>query len=97
LAVIARLSWRVAQPQPWGCTVFACARPENEGDFVALFEAIQASPVFERWAGADVALPLPRRRSKRTMTAHLPPSTRIINRMLVADDIERLRAESQVE
>jgi hypothetical protein len=69
--------------------------PDNEADFVLLFRAIQAYGVFERWAGRKKKYLHPGDgRKYRSMTAFLP-WTRIINRMWIADDIERLRRESR--
>jgi hypothetical protein len=95
LAVIARLSWRAARPQPWGLHEYTVRSPETEAEFVLLFEAIQRDGVVERWRGRKKKYLHPGDNRKYwSMTTHLP-STRVINRMLIGDDIERLRAEGQ--
>jgi hypothetical protein len=69
--------------------------PDNEASFVLLFEAIQRDGVVERWAGRKKKYLHPGDGRKYwSMTPHLP-STWIINRMLIEDDLDRLRREGQ--
>jgi hypothetical protein len=99
LAVIARLSWRVAKPQPWGLheyTVRVRDDPQKEADFVALFQAIQQRGQFERWAGRKKRYLHPGDDRKYWSMTGFLPWTIIINRMLVADDLDRLRREGQI-
>jgi hypothetical protein len=100
LAVIARLSWRVAKPQPWGLhdyTVRVRDDPQAETDFVALFNAIQQHGNFERWRGRRKRYLHPGDDWKYWSMTAFEPWTWIINRMRVADDLPRLIAEGQVE
>jgi hypothetical protein len=93
LALIGRLPWRAARPQPWGLHEYTVRGPETEADYVLLFETIQRDGVFERWKGRKKRYLYPGDGRKYwSMTTHLP-STRIINRMLIADDIDRLQRE----
>jgi hypothetical protein len=99
LAVIARLTWRAARPQPWGdhqYTVRVRDDPQREADFVALFEAIQRGGQFERWRGRKKKYLHPGDGWKYWSMTPFLPGTWIINRMLAADDLDRLRAEDQV-
>jgi hypothetical protein len=98
LAVVARLTWRQARPQPWGehqYTVRVRDDPHREADFLALFAAIQRDGVFERWRGRRKRYLYVGDWKHWAMTA-FEPGTWIINRMLAADDLDRLRAEGQV-
>jgi hypothetical protein len=70
--------------------------PATEADYIALFEVIQRSGVFERWAGRRKRYLYPGDGRKYwAMTTH-EPSSRVLNRMLAADDEPRLRAEGQI-
>jgi hypothetical protein len=62
LGVIARLPFRVAKTVPELPHQYTVRSPETEADYVRLFNAIQANGVFEKWKGAQEALPLSRRR-----------------------------------
>ena len=96
LAVIARLSWRAARPQPWGAheyTVRVRDDPRSEADFVALFNAIQQRGSFERFNRRKKKYLHPGDGRKYWSMTAFEPWTWIINRMY---DIER-RREGQVE
>jgi hypothetical protein len=70
--------------------------PETEADYVLLFEAIQRNGVFERWKGRKKRYLYPGDGRKYwTMTTAVWHS-RVINRMLIEDDLERLRREGQI-
>jgi hypothetical protein len=95
LEVIARLHFRDARPQPWGAhqyTVRVPDDPQGEADYVALWTAIEAEGVFERW----------RARKKKYLYPgdgwkywHMGPlyQSKIVNRMKIEDDLDRLRRE----
>jgi hypothetical protein len=95
LAVIARLTWRAAKPQPWGQHWYVVRSPENEADYVALFEAIMASETFERWAGRRKRYLHPGDQFKYWAMTTAVWHSRVLNRMKVEDDLPRLRAEGQ--
>jgi hypothetical protein len=97
LEIIAELQWRVAKTMPEIPHEYTVRSPETEAAYVALFEAIQSDGVVERY----------NRRRKRylypgdgrkywAMTTHLP-SSRVLNRMKIEDDLPRLRQEGQTE
>jgi hypothetical protein len=46
VAVIARLSFCAANPQPWGAHEYTVRSPRNEVDYVALWNAIEADGTF---------------------------------------------------
>ena len=70
--------------------------PETEADYVALFNAIQADGVFERYKGRKKRYLYPGDGRKYwAMTTSLPYS-RVLNRMRIEDDLLRLRAEGQI-
>jgi hypothetical protein len=97
LAIIGRLSFRVAKTLPHIPHEYTVRSPETEADYVALFEAIQRDGVFERYAGRKKKYLYPGDGRKYwAMTTHLP-SSRVINRMRIEDDLERLRREGQIE
>ena len=90
LAVIARLVWRFAKTMPHIPHEYAVRSPENEADYIALFEAVQAHGVRE-WAPDR---PGKRRYKNRyfepgdgwrywCMTTHMP-SSHVINRARIA-------------
>jgi hypothetical protein len=97
LAVIDRLAWRAAKPQPWGLHEYTVRSPASEADYVRLFEAIQASAVLERWAGRKKRYLYPSDDRKYWAMTTAVWHSRVLNRMWAADDIERLRREGQVE
>jgi hypothetical protein len=105
LEIISRLPWRRARRLAWGKPqipheyTVRVASPETEAEYVALFEAIQRDGVFEVFGS--------RRTAKRylypgdgrkywAMTTKIAECT-VLNRMLIEDDLERLRAEGQLE
>jgi hypothetical protein len=95
LEVIARLSFRQARPQPWGAHEYTVRSPENEADYVLLFETIQRAGAFERWAGRRKKYLYPGDGRKYWAMTTAVWHSRIINRMKVDDDLARLRAEGQ--
>ena len=69
----------------------------NEAAYVALFNAIAAVGVFERSRGRHKKYLYPGDGWKYwAMTTHMP-SSRVLNRMRIEDDLARLRAEGQLE
>jgi hypothetical protein len=68
-------------------------RPETEADYVALFQAIQASDVRQLYRGRRKPYLLPGDGRKYwAMTSHLP-SSHVLKRMLIDDDVPRLRRD----
>jgi hypothetical protein len=96
LAVIARLPWRTARPQPWGLHEYTVRTPASEADFVALFETIMRDGVFERWVGRRKRYLHPGDGRKYWAMTTAVWHSRVLNRMLIADDIDRLRREGQI-
>jgi hypothetical protein len=108
LAIIARLSFRKARAKDrWGnlqvpheYTVRKDppeATPEQVADYFALYDAIQASSVEETWGSRRIRrryLYVGDGRKYWAMTVHKHES-RVLNRMLIEDDVERLRKEGQ--
>jgi len=104
LRIIAQLEWRQARakdrfghPQIPHAYIVRGRPPGNEALFVTLFHAIQRHGRDERYN---------RRRKKYlypgdgfkywSMTTH-EPSSGVLNRMKIEDDIDRLRREGQIE
>jgi hypothetical protein len=104
LRIIAQLEFRQARakdrfgrPQIPHAYVVRGRPPGNEPLFEALFHAIQQHGRDQRYNRRKKKYLYPGDGFKYwTMSTHLP-STTIINRMLVEDDIERLRAESHID
>ena len=104
LAVIARLSFRAAkthtrwgQPQiPHEYTVRKPEAPEAEADYVALWNAIEKGGVVERFGRNRRRYLYPGDGRKYW---HMGPlyQSQVINRMLIEDDLPRLRREGQLE
>jgi len=94
-AVIESLSFRFARTMPEIPHEYVVRGPENEAAYVALFNAIMEHGVYERWAGRHKRYLYPGDGWKYwAMTVELQES-RIINRMRIEDDLERLRREGQ--
>lgn len=97
LAVIGRLSFRRAKSMPHIPHEYTVRSPETEADYLTLFAAVLTDGVYERWAGRKKKYLYPGDGRKYwAMTTHVP-SSRIINRMKIEDDLPRLRKEGQVE
>jgi hypothetical protein len=96
LALISRLPWRAARPQPWGLHEYTVRNPETEADYTALFGAIQRDGIFERWAGRRKRYLYPGDGRKYWAMSSELRFSRIINRMLATDDRNRLRREGQL-
>jgi hypothetical protein len=93
----ARAKDRFGRPQIPHAYVVRGRPPGNEPLFVALFHAIQQHGRDERYGRRKKKYLYPGDAFKYwTMTTH-EPSTTIINRMKIEDDLARLRAEGQIE
>jgi len=93
--VIESLSFRVARTMPEIPHEYIVRSPDNEAAYVALFNAIMEHGVCERWAGRYKRYLYPGDGRKYwAMTTELQDS-RVINRMKIEDDLERLRREDQ--
>ena len=92
-AVINSLSFRFARTMPEIPHEYVVRSPDNEAAYVALFTAIMEHGVYERWAGRYKRYLHPGDGWKYwAMTTELRES-RVINRMKIEDDLERLRRE----
>ena len=92
-AVINRLSFRFARTMPEIPHEYVVRSPDNEAAYMALFTAIKGHGVYERWAGRHKRYLYPGDGWKYwAMTTELQES-RVINRMKIEDDLERLRRE----
>ena len=92
-AVIDNLSFRFATTMPEIPHEYVVRSPHNEAAYVALFSAIMKHGVYERWAGRHKRYLYPGDGWKYwAMTTELHES-RVINRMRIEDDLERLRQE----
>ena len=67
--------------------------PDNEAAYVALFTAIMGHGVYERWAGRHKRYLYPGDGWKYWAMATELRESRVINRMKIEDDLERLRRE----
>jgi hypothetical protein len=93
LVIIGRLPFRVAKTMPHIPHEYAERSQETEAAYVALFNAIQNDGVVERYKGRKKKYLYPGDGWKYwAMTTFLPMS-RVINRMKIEDDLERLRQE----
>jgi hypothetical protein len=96
LTIIGRLSFRYAKTMPHIPHEYTVRSPETEEDYVALWNAIETDGVFERYK---------RRRGRYLYPGdgrkywHMGPlyQSRVINRMRIQDDIDRLREEGQLD
>ena len=96
-AVIDSLSFRFAKTMPEIPHEYVVRAPHNEAAYVALFSTIMEHGVNERWAGRYKRYLYPGDGWKYwAMTTELRES-RVINRMKIEDDLERLRREGQIE
>jgi hypothetical protein len=96
-AVIDSLSFRFAKTMPEIPHEYVVRSPHNEAAYVALFSAIMEHGVNERWEGRRKRYLYPGDGWKYwAMTTRLQES-RVINRMKIEDDLERLRREGQIE
>lgn len=92
-AVIDSLSFRFAETMPEIPHEYVVRSPDNEVAYVALFSAIMKHDVSESWAGRHKRYLYPGDGRKYwAMTTKLRES-RVINRMKIEDDLERLRRE----
>jgi hypothetical protein len=92
-AVIDSLSFQFARTMPEIPHEYVVRSPDNEVAYVALFGAIMEYGVYENWAGRRKRYLYPGDGRKYwTMTTKLHES-RVINRMKIEDDLERLRRE----
>ena len=95
-AVIGSLTFRFAKTMPEIPHEYVVCSPDNEAAYVALFSAIMEDGVYERWAGRYKRYLYPGDGWKYwAMTTELRES-RVINRMKIEDDLERLRREGQI-
>ena len=82
---------------PHEYTVHTVRSEENEAAYLALFNAIAVDGTFERWRGRRKRYLYPGDGWKYwAMTSSIWYS-RILNRMRIEDDLDRLRAEGQLE
>jgi len=96
LAIIRRLPWRFAKTMPDIPHQYTVRSPETEDDYVALFQAIMSDGVLEAYKGRKKRYLYPGDAFKYwAMTTALFHS-RVINRMRIADDLDRLRREGQI-
>jgi hypothetical protein len=104
LRIISQLEWRQARtkdrfghPKIPHAYVVRGRPPGNDPLFVALFHAIQQHGRDERYNRREKKYLYPGDGFKYwTMTTDLP-STTIINRMKIEDDLDRLRREGQID
>lgn len=95
LAVISRLSFRVAKTMPHIPHAYTVRSAENEQDYVALWNAIETDGVYEYYNRRKKKYLYPGDGYKYWHMGALYQS-RVINRMRIEDDIERLRRERQI-
>lgn len=92
-AVIDSLSFRFAKTMSEIPHEYVVRSPDNEVAYVTLFSAITEHGVYERWAGRHKRYLYPGDGWKYwAMTTDLQRS-RVVNRMKIEDDLERLRRE----
>jgi hypothetical protein len=104
LGIIGRLEWRQARAKNrWGKpqiphAYVVCGRPPgNEALFAALFHGIQQHGRDERYNRRKKKYLYPGDGFKYwSMTTH-EPSSGVLNRMKIEDDLDRLRREGQIE
>jgi hypothetical protein len=97
LEIEAQLSWRVAETMPLVPHEYTL-RQENRHLrelYFHLFEIIQRDGVIERWRKQERYLYLADRQKYWAMSTDMGRS-KIINRMLAADDLPRLIRERQI-
>jgi hypothetical protein len=94
--IIDTLSFRFASTMPQIPHEYTVRSAENEAAYVALFNAIQEHGQAERYKGHQKKYLYPGDGWKYwAMTTELGQS-RVINRMKIEDDLERLRREDQI-
>jgi hypothetical protein len=99
LALIEQLSFRVAKSMPeipHEYTVRDRTDDAREAAYVGLFDLIQAKGVLESFNGHERRYLYPGDGRKYWAMTDVEPESRVINRMRVEDDIERLRREGQI-
>ena len=99
LALIEQLSFRVAKSMPeipHEYTVRDRTDDAREAAYVGLFDLIQAKGVLERYNGHERRYLYPGAGRKYWAMTDVEPESRVLNRMRVEDDIERLRREGQI-
>jgi hypothetical protein len=95
-AVIESLFFRFARTMPEIPHEYVVRNADNEAAYAALFNAIMERGVYERWAGRSKRYLYPGDGWKYwAMTTELQQS-RVLNRMRIEDDLERLRREGQI-
>jgi hypothetical protein len=93
LDIIASLGWRVATTMPEIPHEYTVRRPDREAAYVTLFNAVARDGVVESYKGREKRYLYPGDGRKYwAMTTELGDS-RVINRMRVEDDLDRLRRE----
>ena len=97
LQVIGQLSFRVAKTMIEIPHEYTVRDEANEEAYVALFNAIAAEGVFERWSGRKKRYLYPGDGRKYWAMTSSVWQSRILNRMRIEDDLDWLRAEGQVE
>jgi len=97
LQVIGQLSFRVAKTMIEIPHEYTVRDEANEAAYVALFNAIAADGVFERWRGRRKRYLYPGDGWKYWAMTSSVWQSRILNRMRIEDDLDRLRAEGQHE
>jgi len=95
-AVIEKLSFRFARTMPEIPHEYVVRSPDNETAYVALFSAIMEYGVCERWAGQYKRYFYPGDGWKYWAMTNDLQASRVINRMKIEDDLERLRREGQI-
>jgi hypothetical protein len=96
LQTIGRLTFRVAKTMPEIPHEYTVRNPESEDAYVALFKAIMERGTFERWKGRKRRYLYPGDGRKYWAMTTSQPHSRVINRMRIEDDIDRLRREGQI-
>ena len=99
LALIEQLSFRVAKSMPelpHEYTVRDRTDDAREAAYVGLFDLIQAKGVIERYQGRARRYLYPGDGRKYWAMTDVEPESRVINRMRVENDTERLRQEGQI-
>ena len=83
-------------PHPHEYTMRDKKDAARETAYVQLFHLIQADGVIERWHGRKKRYLYPGDGYKYWAMTTNEPQSRVLNRMRVEDDIERLRQEGQI-
>ena len=99
LALIEQLAFRVGTTMahvPHEYTTRDRTDDAREAAYVGLFDLIKAYGVIERYEGQARRYLYPGDGYKYWAMTDVEPESRVINRMRVEDDIERLRREGQI-